>query len=109
MLINKGHIFHELILHPTPERLVSALLGRDWLLSDFDASIVRPGGPMQALHTDQWWMPRPQPRNLRQRPVGEIRRGEFFGEDDSAAERLISPVVSCTGTWTLTSFSAGNG
>ena len=78
VLVNKGQVFLNLILHPTADRLVTDLLGKDWLLSAYDASIVRPGGPMQALHTDQWWMPRPQPRNRRQRPAGEIRRGEIL-------------------------------
>ncbi|MDA1072489.1 MAG: phytanoyl-CoA dioxygenase family protein [Proteobacteria bacterium] len=109
VLINKGAIFRDLVLHPVADRLAAALLGEDWVLSSLDSSIVRPGGPMQALHTDQWWMPRPQQRNSRQRPAGAIRRGEFYGADEGAPDRLIAPAVSCTAAWTLTEFRADNG
>lgn len=109
VLINKGAVFRDLVLHPVADRLATALLGEDWVLSAYEASIVRPGGPQQALHTDQWWMPRPQRRNRRQRPAGDIRRGEVYELDDDASDRLISPVVSCTAAWTLTPFTADNG
>ncbi len=109
VLINKGRAFRDLVLHPAADRLAGALLGTDWILSAYDSSIVRPQGPAQALHTDQWWMPRPQPRNVRQRPPGDIRRGEFHGVDEGTADRLISPAVSCTAAWTLTPFTAENG
>jgi ectoine hydroxylase-related dioxygenase (phytanoyl-CoA dioxygenase family) len=109
VLINKGAAFQDLVLHPVADRLVSGLLGADWVLSAFDSSIVRPGGPLQALHTDQWWMPRPQNRDEPQRPAGDIRRGEFHGEDDGRPGRLVTPVVSCTAAWTLSAFTAENG
>ena len=109
VLINKGAIFRDIVLHPAADRLTAALLGADWVLSAYDSSIVRPEGPAQALHTDQWWMPRPQQRNQRQRPPGDIRRGEFHGQDEGAPDRLIAPAVSCTAAWTLTPFTAENG
>ena len=109
VLINKGRVFRDIVMHPVADRLASALLGADWVLSSLDSSIVRPGGPMQALHTDQWWMPPPQRRNARQRPAGAIRRGEIHGNDDRAPDRLITPAVSCTAAWTLTEFRADNG
>ena len=109
VLINKGKVFRDLVLHTAAARLVSGLLGADWVLSAYDSSFVRPGGPMQTLHTDQWWMPRPQPRDQTQRPAGEIRRAEFHGVDDGRPDRLITPVVSCTAAWTLTDFTHENG
>jgi len=109
VLINKGRVFRDIVLHPTADRLARALLGEDWVLSALDSSFVRPGGPQQALHTDQWWMPRPQNRSERQRPAGDIRRGEVYGTDDGMPERLITPAVSCTAAWTLTPFTKENG
>lgn len=109
VLINKGACFRDLVLHPAADRLASALLGDDWVLSAYDSSIVRPQGPAQALHTDQWWMPRPEPRNRRQRPPGAIRRGEYYGEDEGPADRPIAPAVSCTAAWTLSPFTGENG
>ena len=109
VLINKGQVFCDLVLHPVSKRLASALLGADWVLSAYDASIVRPGGPVQPLHTDQWWMPRPQPRRERQRPPGEIRRSEYYGEDDGDPVRPIAPAVKCAVVWALSEFSTENG
>ena len=109
VLINKGRVFRDLVLHPVPDRLASALLGADWLLNLCDASILRPGGPVQPFHTDQWWMPRPHPRHGRQRPPGDIRRGEYCDEDDGGPAGLIAPNVKCTGVWALSEFNAENG
>ena len=109
VLINKGRVFRDLVQHPVPDRLASALLGANWVLSAYDGSIVRPGGPVQPLHTDQWWMPRPQPRRERQRPPGEIRRGEYYGEVDDDPARPITPAVKCAVVWALSQFSPQNG
>ena len=109
VLLNKGQVFRDLVLHPAAARLAAALLGEEWVLSCFDSAIVRPHGPSQALHTDQWWMPRPQRRGERQRPPGDIRRGEFYGDDDGDPDRLVAPAVSCTAIWTLTEFRPDNG
>lgn len=108
-MINKGTVFRDLVSHPVSDRTATALLGADWVLSAYDGSIVRPDGPQQALHTDQWWMPRPQARNQRQRPPGDVRRGEFHGTDIGPEDKLIAPAVSCTVGWTLTEFTAENG
>ena len=109
VLINKGRVFRDLVLHPVPDRLASVMLGADWVLSAYDGSIVRPRGPVQPLHTDQWWMPRPQPRRERQRPPGEIRRGEYYGEADDDPARPITPAVKCAVVWALSRFSPENG
>lgn len=109
VLINKGRVFRDLVLHPAPARLAGALLGGDWVLSFLDSSFVRPGGPSQALHTDQWWMPRPQRRDQRARPPGDIRRGEYYGEDDGDPQRLVAPAVSCTAIFTLSAFRPETG
>ena len=109
VLINKGQVFRNLVQHPVPDRLASALLGAEWVLSAYDGSIVHPGGPVQPLHTDQWWMPRPQPRRERQRPPDEIRRGEYYGEAGDDPARPITAAVTCAVVWALSQFSPDNG
>ena len=109
MLINKGRAFHDLFLQEWIDEVAGALLGEDFLLSSYDASIVRPGGPVMALHTDQWWMPRPQARNERPRPAGDVKRGEYYGEGNDDAERLITPPGACTAIWMLSDFTPENG
>ena len=61
LLINKGEIFQQLLLHPTISGVVDHLLGEEHVLSDFAAHVVRPGNTALPLHIDQWWMPQPVP------------------------------------------------
>jgi ectoine hydroxylase-related dioxygenase (phytanoyl-CoA dioxygenase family) len=46
-------IFRELIEHPVAVEMVEALLGRNFLISNFTANIARPGSKSMALHSDQ--------------------------------------------------------
>jgi ectoine hydroxylase-related dioxygenase (phytanoyl-CoA dioxygenase family) len=68
MLLNKGKVFRDLMLHPIVEALMGHLLGPDFLLSSFTANIARPGGEPMQLHTDQgyvgFWTPRPVVGNI---------------------------------------------
>jgi len=68
MLINKGRVFRDLMLHPIVEALMGHLLGPDFLLSSFTANIAHPGGEPMVLHTDQgyvgFWTPRPVVANI---------------------------------------------
>ena len=109
VLINKGEVFRDLFLHEWIDEVVGALLGEDFMLSSYDASIVRPRGPVMALHTDQWWMPRPQVRDAPPRPPGNTKRAEYYGEADDDPQRLITPPAACTVIWMLTDFSEENG
>lgn len=52
-LMELDAIFRELIAHPTAVEMVSSLLGRDFLISNFTANIARPGSKSMALHSDQ--------------------------------------------------------
>jgi hypothetical protein len=45
--------FGELLLHPASVRAAEALLGPDWIVSNFTANIARPGSGSMALHSDQ--------------------------------------------------------
>ena len=109
VLINKGREFRDLFLQAWIDEVVGALLGEDFLLSAYDATIVRPQGPVMALHTDQWWMPRPQVRDEPPRPAGNVKRAEYYGESDDDPKRLITPPGACNAMWMLTDFTVENG
>lgn len=109
VLINKGRVFRDLFVQAWIDEVVGALLGEDFLMSSYDASIVRPQGPVMALHTDQWWMPRPHVRDAPPRPAGNVKRAEFYGEADDDPRRLITPPAACTVMWMLSDFTLDNG
>jgi len=68
MLMNKGRVFRDLMLHPIVDSLMSHLLGPDYLLSSLTANIAGPGGEPMVLHTDQgyvgFWTPLPVVANI---------------------------------------------
>jgi ectoine hydroxylase-related dioxygenase (phytanoyl-CoA dioxygenase family) len=68
MLVNKGRIFRDLMLHPIVDALIGHLLGSDFLLSSLTANIAGPGGEPMVLHTDQgyvgFWTPLPVVANI---------------------------------------------
>jgi ectoine hydroxylase-related dioxygenase (phytanoyl-CoA dioxygenase family) len=68
MLVNKGRIFRDLMLHPIVGELIGHLLGPDFLLSSLTANIAGPGGEPMVLHTDQgyvgFWTPLPVVANI---------------------------------------------
>ena len=68
MLLNKGRVFRDLMLHPIIEALMGHLLGPDFLVSSFTANIAHPGGEPMVLHTDQgyvgFWTPKPVVANI---------------------------------------------
>ncbi|MEM7252395.1 MAG: hypothetical protein AAF493_13335 [Pseudomonadota bacterium] len=70
-------------------RIIASLLGDDVLLSTLSGNIAKPGGIEMGLHTDQWWMPRPNPAGGPHQVAGNIRRGAYFGpptDDPEGAE-----------------------
>jgi ectoine hydroxylase-related dioxygenase (phytanoyl-CoA dioxygenase family) len=68
MLLNKGRVFRDLMLHPIVDALMGHLLGPDFLISSFTANIAHPGGEPMGLHTDQgyigFWTPVPVVANI---------------------------------------------
>jgi ectoine hydroxylase-related dioxygenase (phytanoyl-CoA dioxygenase family) len=52
-LLELDAVFRELIQHPTAIELVTALLGPDFLISNFTANIALPGSKSMELHSDQ--------------------------------------------------------
>jgi len=68
MLLNKGKVFRDLMLHPIVDALMGHLLGPDFLVSSLTANIAHPGGEPMVLHTDQgyvgFWTPVPVVANI---------------------------------------------
>jgi len=56
MLLNKGRVFRDLVLHPFAVEMMTPLLGPDFLLSSITANVARPGGEPMYLHTDQGYV-----------------------------------------------------
>ena len=108
-LVNKGKVFRDLLEHPLIEQTLSGLLGRDFLLSAYAAHVTGPGGPRQPLHTDQFWMPPPTPRDAPHRPAGDLLRGEHSPVTPDQADNLISPPVVGNIMWPLDEFTVENG
>lgn len=52
-LMEVDQIFRDLISHPTAIELVKAVLGENFLISNFTANIARPGSESMSLHSDQ--------------------------------------------------------
>ena len=52
-LLELDKVFRELITHPVAVDMVKAVLGEDFLISNFTANIARPGSKSMALHSDQ--------------------------------------------------------
>jgi ectoine hydroxylase-related dioxygenase (phytanoyl-CoA dioxygenase family) len=60
-LLNKGDVFRDLLRHPVVPELLAFLLGDPPLLSSLAANIAGPGGRAMGLHSDQKYVPLPQP------------------------------------------------
>lgn len=52
-LMELDKVFRDLIAHPIAVDMVQAVLGEDFLISNFTANIARPGSKSMALHSDQ--------------------------------------------------------
>ncbi len=109
MLVNKGGVFRDLVTHPFMTPLIEFLLGPHFLLSTLSANIAKPGGIEMGLHTDQWWMPRPMPRNEDHVAPGAVTRGEYYGTGNADLTQLINPPCACNVMYCLNDFTALNG
>jgi ectoine hydroxylase-related dioxygenase (phytanoyl-CoA dioxygenase family) len=52
-LLERDQVFRDLIRHPVALAMVTALLGDDFLISNFTANIAQPGARSMPLHSDQ--------------------------------------------------------
>jgi len=56
MLVNKGQVFRDLVVHPLVKELMPVLLDKGYLLSSLTANIAGPGGEPMVLHADQGYV-----------------------------------------------------
>jgi len=109
MMINKGQVFLDLVQHPAILDMVGHVLGPEFLLSASDAILCKPGGAAMPLHSDQWWLPPPTPRD---RPpdmrAGEMRRFTHRA-DTGGRDKPIAPAAALSVMWMVSDFSADNG
>jgi ectoine hydroxylase-related dioxygenase (phytanoyl-CoA dioxygenase family) len=68
MMVNKGRMFRDLVIHPLVMEMMPHLLDEDFILSSLTANIARPGGEVMYLHADQgylgFWTPKPVVANI---------------------------------------------
>ena len=107
MLLNKGRIFHDIVLMEQALELVRHVLGEHYQLSCSTANIIGKGAAPMELHTDAWWMPPPVPKGRFGLPVGSISRTEAGEVQDGAA--MIAPPACVNSMWLLVDFHAANG
>jgi ectoine hydroxylase-related dioxygenase (phytanoyl-CoA dioxygenase family) len=63
-LVNKGHVFEEIVQHPDVMPVMEKLLGGDFILSGFSSNTTGPGGEEMMLHSDSGYVPPPHPEYL---------------------------------------------
>jgi ectoine hydroxylase-related dioxygenase (phytanoyl-CoA dioxygenase family) len=109
MLVNKGEVFREVLLHPLVRSVLDHVLGPEHILSETSAHLTRPGNPAMALHTDQWWMPPPVMPGETYRPAGEITREDAVqGPLKRATQPIAAPMVVQT-MLMVSDFTEANG
>ena len=108
MLVNKGKVFREMLFIRSVRAVIDHALGDEYLLHSYTANITKPGGVAMNLHTDQWWMPAPIPRNQAYIPAGSITRARPNVEATEPIETLI-PRTAVNVMWMLNDFTAENG
>ncbi|MEM7030381.1 MAG: phytanoyl-CoA dioxygenase family protein [Chloroflexota bacterium] len=108
MLVNKGRVFREMLFAPAVRAVIDHALGEEYLLHSHTANIAKPGGVAMGLHTDQWWMPVPIPRDQEANPVGSMTRARPNIEAVEPIETL--PPRACVNVmWMINDFSPENG
>ena len=109
MLLNKGEEFVQLLHHTMCMRLLSYLLGDEFIISCVDAQIQHPGATDMPLHTDQWWMSPPvSVEQIRKRP-SEFARGQNGSLDSEVSQTAISNIAEANIMWMITDFTEENG
>ncbi len=101
MLINKGRVFQDMLLHSRVRNIADHALGNDYLLSSHSANIAKPGGVPMRLHTDQWWMPMPTRPDRTHLPAGSITREQTDEPNATSIWPRVVLNVACMDDWRL--------
>lgn len=109
MLINKGEIFQKLFENETAHEIVRHVLGPNFLLSDFSATITHPGNGQMGLHKDQWWLPEPKMPHEPHQRCGDINRSNVKLGQPTISSTPINPPVICNVLWMISDFTVENG
>ncbi|MFT5111965.1 MAG: ectoine hydroxylase-related dioxygenase (phytanoyl-CoA dioxygenase family) [Parasphingorhabdus sp.] len=109
MLINKGLIFQRLFENETAHEIVKHVLGANFLLSDFSATITHPGNGQMGLHKDQWWLPEPSMPGEPHQRCGDINRADVSKGQPNPSTKPINPPVICNVLWMVSDFTVENG
>ena len=109
LLINKGAVFQNLLMHPSVSAVVNHLLGEEHVLSDFAAHVVRPGNTTLPLHIDQWWMPQPVIPGEDYVRVGATDRSRIGPGAPARSTTPINPPCVVNAFWMVSDFTQENG
>ena len=108
-LLNKGSVFWQLPIHPTARALAQHVLGKQHLLSTFDAHITYPGNKPMPMHADQWWMPPPVAPGAMHVRQGDITRSNGPNSGPEPAAHPITPPLIVNIMWMMSDFTLANG
>jgi ectoine hydroxylase-related dioxygenase (phytanoyl-CoA dioxygenase family) len=109
MLINKGETFQQLFDQPMVHEIVNHVLGPNFLLSDFSATIAQPGNLQMGLHKDQWWLPEPRMPDQPHQRCGDMSRSGVVTGKPIESNSPINPPVVCNVLWMISDFTIDNG
>jgi len=99
----------DLLGHEFALSLAKHLLGERFHLSEFSTHIIHSGNQTMELHTDQWWMPRPEMPNAPKTKPGDVSRAiQPYGQP-LRATHPICPAVVLSFMWAITDFTKANG
>ena len=109
MLVNKGDVFLDLPVHGVGMGLARHLLGEEFLLSIYEAHILRAGGSAMALHCDQWAVPMPVRAGVDPAKCGDITRETVCTGSPRCSDELIWPPTFINVMYMITDFTVSNG
>lgn len=87
LMLRKGRVFEQALMHPRPLALITYLLGSSCLVSDFHTQIKGPGSPPTTLHCDSAFVPAPFP------PYAQVANASWILTDytDEAGPLCLVP------------------
>ncbi len=109
MLVNKGEVLLDQLFNPAALALVRHVVGEEFLLTAYEAHIVRKGGAPMAFHCDQWWLPMPTAPDANYPRAGSLTRQTIRTGAPTRAKGPIWPPVKLNCMFMITDFTEENG